>query len=231
MIRTRRISIMRSRIIIAAFAIGTALSGCMGGSNAEMNRSLDSVHQPVVRVSSYVLDADAASGMLTPTEMRRVGDWLDAMEVGYGDRVAVDETAAFNSRAARDAVAMLVARKGLLLAENAPMTSGAIAPGSIRIVITRASARVDGCPNWDTRTSNNWSNATTSNYGCATNANLAAMVADPNDLIAGEGADSSDPLTASRAIGAYRAAPASGTSGSGGSGSSGGTGGSSGGGK
>jgi pilus assembly protein CpaD len=209
MVRTGRNFLMRIRIIAATLLAATTLGGCMGSTAAESNRSLDSIHQPVVSVNSYVLDADAASGMLAPVEMRRVSDWLDAMEVGYGDRVSVDESAAFNSRAARDAIAMLIARKGLLLADHAPVTSGAIAPGSVRVVITRATARVDGCPNWDTRTSNNWQNSTTSNYGCATNSNLAAMVADPNDLVAGEGTGVSDPLTASRAIGAYRNAPAS----------------------
>ena len=223
---------MRSRMILTTLAASVALTGCMGGGSAGgMNRSLDSVHQPVVRVNNYVLDADATSGMLTPGEMRRVSDWIDAMEAGYGDRISVDESAAFNSRPARDAVAMLIARKGLLLTDHSPVTPGAIAPGAIRVVITRATAHVDGCPNWDTRSSTNFNNTTTSNYGCATNANLAAMVADATDLVAGQGTAVSDPLTATRAIGAYRNAPATPPSAAGGSGGSGGTGGSSGGGR
>ena len=228
---------MRIKILASALLMSVSLSGCLGtaaGNTAAVNRSLDSVHQPVVRVSSYVIDADATSGMLPPSEMRRLNDWLNAMEAGYGDRIAVDESAASNGRAARDAVAMLVARKGLLLAEHAPVTSGAIQPGFIRVVITRATASVPSCPNWTTRATANNNNSTTSNYGCATNSNIAAMVADASDLVRGQNSGENDPLTASKAIDTYRNTPptgAGGLSGVSASGGGGGSGGSSGGGQ
>ena len=57
-----------------------------------------------------------------------------------------------------------------------------------------------------------------SNYGCATNANMAAMVANPADLVRGQRRDTNDPLTASKAINAYRNAAPSGAGGSLGSG-------------
>ena len=66
------------------------------------------------------------------------------------------------------------------------------------------------CPNWSSRSAINVNNATSSNYGCATNANLAAMVADPNDLIKGSAANSTDPSTATRAIKTYREKPPTG---------------------
>lgn len=207
---------MRIRILASAIAMSAALTGCMGtgpGNTAGANRGLESVHQPVVRVASYVIDADATSGMLPPSEMRRVNDWLDAMEAGYGDRIAVDESAASNGRAARDAIAMLVARKGLLLAEHAPVTSGSIQPGFIRVVITRSTASVPSCPNWSTRMTSNNTNSTTSNYGCATNSNIAAMVADASDLVRGQNSGENDPLTASKAIESYRTSPPTGANG------------------
>ncbi|MFM6854263.1 MAG: CpaD family pilus assembly protein [Sphingopyxis sp.] len=207
---------MTIKILASTLAIGLSLSGCIGGGGATSNRSLNSVHQPVVRQSNYVFDADASSGLLPPAEVRRVSDWLDAMNVGYGDRIAIDDGGAYNSRPAQDAVAMLLARKGMLLADHAPITGGAIAPGRIRIVITRATATVPGCPNWDTRSNTNFASSTTSNYGCATNANLAAMVADANDLVHGQGRSGNDVLTASKAIEAYRAAPPTGAEGLGG---------------
>src|SRR3546814_5953833 len=79
----------------------------------------------------------------------------------------------------------MVERRGLLLSRDAPVTTGAVPEGYLRVVVTRASASVPGCPNWDSKSSLNPVNATSSNYGCATNGNLAAMVADPNDLIKG----------------------------------------------
>ena len=213
---------MRIRILGPVAVIGLALSGCMGsGDGAEANRSLDSVHQPVVSVSNYVYDAEAPSGSLTPTELRRVSDWLDALNVRYGDRVAIDDAAGAVPRPARDAVAMLMARRGMMLSDYAPITSGEIAPGRVRVVLTRSIARVDGCPNWDTRSAIGSSNTTTSNYGCASNANLAAMVADATDLVRGANRANNDPLTASKAIEAYRNAPPTGAEGLGGEGAGG----------
>ena len=61
-----------------------------------------------------------------------------------------------------------------------------------------------GCPEWDEQTE--FPNPNTSaNYGCATNSNLAAMVANPEDLIRGQdGTIDGSALTAGRAIRTYR---------------------------
>lgn len=223
---------MRIRILAPAVVIGLTLSSCMGsGTGAESNRSLDSVHQPIVAINNYVYDAEAGTGNFSPVELRRINDWLDAMNVRYGDRVSIDDAAGSVPRAARDAVAMMIARRGMLLSDHAPITEGAIGSGRVRIVLTRSTARVDGCPNWDTRSAIGSSNTTTSNYGCATNANLAAMVADATDLVRGQSRASNDPRTASKAIDAYRTAPPTGAGGLGGEGTAGGGGSSGGGGR
>jgi pilus assembly protein CpaD len=53
-----------------------------------------------------------------------------------------------------------------------------------------------------------------SNFGCGVNSNVAAMVADPVDLIHGrEGAASVDAATAAKAVQYYRNAPPSGAKG------------------
>jgi pilus assembly protein CpaD len=239
---------MRKIAILSTVAMGIALSGCMGGGG-QMNRSMESVHQPIVSQHNFTFDVNSDGGELAPTELRRVSEWLDAMDVQFGDRVSVDASATYGANAVHDAVDELLRRKGLMLSENAPITPGAIAPGHVRVIISRSSARVDGCPNWRTRSATDFHSTITSNYGCATNANVAAMVADPLDLVRGQSDRSNDPLTASRAIESYRgrasrsggALPATagtgggggggGDAGSGGAGSGGGGGGSSGGGR
>jgi pilus assembly protein CpaD len=74
-------------------------------------------------------------------------------------------------------------------------------------VVTPGSARVPNCPNW---TNSNLDSAALndSNYGCATNSNLAAMVADPMDLIRGKADQATDTENVMRAIKAWREAPA-----------------------
>ena len=85
------------------------------------------------------------------------------------------------------------------------MTEGFVEPGRVRVIVTRSTASVPSCPDWSDSYDGNYANATSRNYGCATNSNIAAMIANPEDLIRGqEGNGSSVITTSNRAIEAYR---------------------------
>lgn len=190
-------------------ALATTVAGCTGAANS--NTGLDSVHQPIVRNSIHQFDIATSGGELPPSEQGRLQGWLDAMGVRYGDRITIEDPSPYGATAARASVRAIIGRRGLLLSDAAaPVTTGELAPGSLRIVVTRASASVPGCPDWSSKSSINFNNATSSNYGCATNSNLAAMVADPNDLIKGSTDQGHDPSTATRAIKTYREKPPTG---------------------
>ncbi|MBO9695582.1 MAG: CpaD family pilus assembly protein [Sphingopyxis sp.] len=189
-------------------AVATSLGGCSGA--AYSNRSLESVHQPVVNNSIYQFDVAASNGELPPGEQGRLQGWFDAMGIRYGDRIAIEDSSLYGASAAQATVRSMVERRGLLLSSDVPVTTGTVPEGHLRIVVTRASASVPGCPNWDSKSSINLTNSTSSNYGCATNSNLAAMVADPNDLIKGARNTGSDPTAATRAIQTYRTKPQTG---------------------
>ena len=66
-------------------------------------------------------------------------------------------------------------------------------------------AVVPNCPNWKTAGVDSAA-MTDSNYGCAINSNLAAMVADPMDLVHGKTSDVVDTANNNRAIKAWREA-------------------------
>jgi pilus assembly protein CpaD len=84
----------------------------------------------------------------------------------------------------------------------------------VRVVVSRRRAEVPNCPNWSVPSEPNYDNRNMSNFGCGVNANLAAMVADPVDLIHGRSGDGvGDAATASRAIQMYRTAPPTGSKG------------------
>ena len=145
----------------------------------------------------------ASSGGLAFNEQQRLADWFDAMDLRYGDRVAIDDPSA--SGATREAVAKLAARHGILLSEGAPVTVGYVEPGNARVVITRSSAHVPGCPDWSAKSDMNYTNATSPGYGCAVNGNMAAMVANPEDLISGQkGTGETVVMSSSKAINSYR---------------------------
>ena len=67
-----------------------------------------------------------------------------------------------------------------------------------------------GCPDFSRDSSVEYDQNTSSNYGCATNASLAAMIAQPEDLIHGKGQSGTDPVRSGKAIDAFRKAAPSG---------------------
>lgn len=192
-----------------ALALGVALAVSACGGTA--NRGLESVHQPVVQRTDYVFDVAANGGSLNSSEAARLSGWFNSMKLGYGDRVAVDMAGNYDSEAARAAVGAIAARYGLLIDDNAPVTAGEVAPGNVRVVISRMRASVPNCPDWSRKSQPEFNGNAMSNFGCATNSNLAAMVANPADLVSGQpGSASSSADAASKAIKSYRDRPPTG---------------------
>lgn len=186
--------------ILAVAGLSLALGGCLG----TQNRGLESVHQPVVDRTDLALDLQTAGYGLAGGERARLAGWFDAMQLGYGDRVLIDDGTGAGDTA-RAEVGGVVAGYGLLLGEGVVPSPTPVAPGTVRVVISRMRATVPGCPDWSRPGHLNADQHTSSNYGCAVNANLAAMVADPADLVRGQpGAASNDAAFSSKAIQSYR---------------------------
>jgi len=191
-----------------ALALGLALAGCGG---MPTNRTLDNVHQPVVEHTNYTFDMTVQpEGGIDPVQQHRLGDWFAAVGLKYGDHVSLDDPA--QSGATHATVEAIAAKFGLILDGVAPVTEGTIAAGQARVVISRAFASVPGCPDWSGRSDANFTNGTSRNYGCAVSSNLAAMIANKEDLIHGQdGTGNTIVLTNTKAIDAYRTKPATGT--------------------
>lgn len=67
------------------------------------------------------------------------------------------------------------------------------------------------CRRWDGNMAGSVMNAPSSNFGCTTRANLAAMIADPYDLIAPKQLDASDPARRTTVFDKYRKGEPTGT--------------------
>lgn len=196
----REIDIMRNSKSFFLIGLSLMVSAC-----GTQNRGLESVHQPVVSRTDYVLDVNAGGGGLDARDAGRVEGWFESLKLGYGDRVSVDVGGDGYGSAARESVAGIAAKYGLLLTNGAPITAGNVPSGSIRVIVSRAKATVPGCPDWSRPSEPNFNSHNASNYGCAINGNLAAMVADPQDLVLGRSGDSaSDASTSGKAIKTYR---------------------------
>ncbi len=190
------------RPLASALAVSLALGLAACGGMPE-NRSLYSTKQPVVERTSFALDVNTAADGLPISEQQRIEGWFEAMDLRYGDRVFLDDPV--NSGATRDAVQALANRHGVLLTDGTPVTVGQIMPGQARLVLTRSTASVPGCPDWSTKSEMNYTNGTHPGYGCAVNSNMAAMVANPEDLLQGqEGTGETTVTTSTKAIRTYR---------------------------
>jgi pilus assembly protein CpaD len=205
---SRRLSMkdatMRSKLILIAASTGL-LAAC--NTPDLPDRGVASVNVPVVTSADYVFDAAAPGGALAPGEADRLNGWFQGLGLGYGDTVYVDGYAP----AARTQIARIAGRYGMLVTPGAPVTASVVPGGSVRVVVARRRASVPGCPNWSRPADPDPMNRTMSNFGCAVNSNIAAMVANPEDLLHGrEGAATADSVTAARAIDMYRAKPPTG---------------------
>lgn len=181
-------------------ALILALAGCASPS---ANTTLYSARQPVVERTVHALDVSAGAGGLAETERHRLDQWFAELGLGYGDRLSIADMQASAPLLAE--VAAMAAGHGAVLVDAAPAANPPPDPGTVRITVSRSRAGVPGCPDWSRRTASNLGNATNPNFGCAVNGNLAAMVADPEDLLRGaQGSGETVAMTASKAIVSYR---------------------------
>jgi pilus assembly protein CpaD len=161
-----------------------SVSACATPSSALWSEA-DARKEIVVR--RMELDHDvlfaANSADLTPTEIKRIDDFLSRQQVGYGDSVEIrtpgDDPRVESRRAS--AVGERLARAGIAF------DRGRIAsPASLRIAVTRSVAIPPACPDWRKPDNDgDPSNTPMSNLGCANLRNLGLMIADPGELLVG----------------------------------------------
>ena len=195
-------------LLVAAVAI----SGCAYKPGPDPEAGMAAVNVPVVSRADYVFDAAAPGGTLAPSEAARLDAWFQSMDLRYGDSIYVDGGS--YSEGAKAQVANIAGNYGMLVSPGAPVTAGAVAPGNVRVVVSRNVASVPNCPNWERKSQPNYNNKMLPNYGCGVNSNLAAMVANPEDLVHGRVGNSvSDVWTATKAVGVYQSTAPTGTKG------------------
>jgi pilus assembly protein CpaD len=193
----------------ALMAMSFALAGCgtglVGSDDPAFisNRGLYSENQPVVEHSSFAFDVATSGDGISGGEADRLRGWFDSLQLRYGDVISLENPS--GGPGVRGDVGRVAAEYGLLLNNGVPVVPGNVQPGSARVIVTRSTASVPGCPNWRMAQNSGAPISTESNFGCSINSNLAAMIANPDDLVLGqEGARGSDPNTAAKAVRTYR---------------------------
>ncbi|HNW18385.1 MAG TPA: CpaD family pilus assembly protein [Sphingorhabdus lacus] len=196
---------MRNMKFLTAVAASLTLAGCAAGSLGTTNTSMYSVHQPVVERTNFAIDLNSDGGGISTAEQNRLGEWFDALRLGYGDSVSVDFGSSYADQSATKIVSKVASDRGVLLDGVAPVTAGQIAPGMVRVIVTRSKASVPSCPDFTTDHDRNYNASNHSNHGCSVNSNLAAMIANPEDLVRGQENKRLDTNSGKRAVDTYRA--------------------------
>lgn len=184
------------------------LAACAGG---RLNTSLDTQKVATITTSQIAYDLRFGPGnTLSESQTKALADYLAAIRIGYGDHISIDDPIPYAADERRAAVATVIAKFGMLVEENGPVAPVALRPGVTRIVITRPRAEVPNCPDWSRPSNPETEFSLMSNFGCAVQGNLAAMTADPNDLLTGKPYSGADGNSINKAISAYRSAAPSG---------------------
>jgi pilus assembly protein CpaD len=195
-----------SSIALAATALLTAAcQTTQGGQQPHLATSVNPQFSPVLSQERLIHTVTFAPGSaLSAQEDAALAAFLNAIGPRFGDRVSIEDSQPIGQVSRHAVVAKALARVGLMLQE--PTTQPPSAPtaaNQVRVVIVRGIASAPNCPDWRHGQSPNFGNVTMSNYGCATVSNLAAMVADPNDLQRGQDLAPGNAASVSKPINAW----------------------------
>ena len=184
---------------LAALA-GVALAGCAGKQTADLNvapSSYQTRHPIVVDASPTNLDLPAGNqkthftpGMKSAITgfafdyRRSGGKGIDILVPAGSSNEAEASHIAGHARAALNKAG--IPSSHIRTRSYQALSAGH--PGHVRLTFTAIKARVASeCGVWPTDIGNDINNENYENFGCASQQNLAAIIADPNDLISPRG--------------------------------------------
>lgn len=182
---------LQSQAVIArlAAAVGVLLiAGCNPNPNPELTGPAPlSVQAPPKRIQVQLASFDheiffarGAKG-LTSAQVAGLVHFLNANEIGEGDSVTVEVAGGSPLTAARKAAVMGELKQ--LGIDAASRKDAKLAVDAVRVHADHAVATAPACPDWSKPEADEPDNTTSSNLGCATESNLAAMIANPADLV------------------------------------------------
>ena len=144
----------------------------------------------------------AGSATLSPSEIRKINDWVVSGTIRPADRVAIaagGPPALAKARAA--AISQALLRWGIVAS---PQPLADVTANRAVVNIGRYAVTLPDCPNWSQSLQWEFTNAYTSNYGCADATNLGLMVASPGDLVSGREFTGIDAVPAINAVNRYQ---------------------------
>jgi pilus assembly protein CpaD len=160
------------------------LSGCAVKNNGFRDSAgLDSIHKATVALQESSHPVSFANGKLSANEEASLAAFISAGGLRYADRLTLRTSEPNMAVGYRNAMNAVLGRFGLSIG-NVETTLG-IQTGAATLVVSRPTVTLPPCGVHSGPNGFNNSNENMSNYGCSIRSNLAAMVANPADLVSG----------------------------------------------
>lgn len=186
-------------------------SGCAGAWNGEKNNLSVAEEHPITVDSQVVTMTIALSGTeLSSLDKARLRSFAESyVNSGYGPLTVMSPSGSSNDRNGQDRAAAVREYLHEMGVDWSAINGAAYRAGDDRanelvLSYTHYVATPSACGIWKGMTARDFANLRSPNFGCATQNNLAAMIADPHDLVAPQASTAPDAMSRIRAINAYR---------------------------
>lgn len=191
---------MFARTLLLSGVASAALSACAGGAfnGPEHGMSIAERHPIAVDSQTVTLTLNAAS--LSETDSARLAAFADAYHANGHGPITITSPSGGAEGAPEIREALNDAGIDYSQMNGATYQAG----DEIVVSFKRYVATPSPCGIWTGVKGRNFRNIASPNYGCATQNNLAAMVADPRDLIEPAASDPRDAAAVVRGIEAFR---------------------------
>lgn len=206
---------MRRFAIVTAALLAAALGACADmGQNGPLQATTVSQRHPITvdtQSATLLIAVHPDAPGLSDEDLARIDAFADHYKArGHGALDLAMPTGAPNREAASHAIAEAETRlywRGLgpdKVRLSQYRASGAAHDAPLILSFTQYVATPSPCGNWSEDYAFNPRNTATPNFGCATRNNLAAMVADPKDLVEPRDLDPADAQRRGQVLERYR---------------------------
>ena len=201
---------MKHRILYTSLALGASLllGACSQQGYYTNGAELERNTVTMVRLAHPVAAEQDGAVDLSQDSLANLESFTTTNEVGYGDLILFDQGADVPAERI-EALTNWFLKQGVSVGENNGVFGAMPADGSVMVYVERYTVTSPDCQRWSEASASNPNNAPGQPFGCASQGNLAAMVADPRDLVTGK-RDGANPDTARKAVKAYRIKPTGG---------------------
>lgn len=206
---------MKYRTLYSSLAISTfvLLGACSQQAHYTGGAELERSTVTMVRLAHPVMAEPDGSAALSNESTANLENFSITNNIGYGDVVLFDQGSGVSGDRI-EALTLWFQKKGTSFGEADGIFGAMPAAGNITIYVERHIAELPDCQRWSRDTLNDTNNASGQPFGCTSQSNLAAMIADPKDLITGE-RGSTSPNRTTKAVQVYRTSNGITTSGGG----------------